>query len=488
MDEKTKEPSVTSSSSLEEKGQHDHIETSNAPFVKSPAEKRLVRKLNIRLLPLAGFIVFLQFVDKAALSVAAVLGILEDTHMTMSQYSWLGALFYLGYFIYQLPNNYLLQRFPIGKYMGTLLICWGAVTIGTAFGKNFTQLAVLRVLLGLFEAGTYPALFMIFNRLYRRSEQSACFGFLYLCNGLGSVVGSAAAVGIADLGTRNGIRAWQWGYIIWGTITVVTGIIAVFFLIDSPQSWFLQLTEEEKVIFEERIRDNAVVRKQQVKVSQYWEALKEPRLWLLFVASCAHNLQNGGLVTYSTVLVRGLGFTATESILLQIPSGAVTVLFIAFAVTLHRKTHQNIYTAVICYLLSALGCLLLAVLPNNGIKLLGYYFTWAQTGSYVMLISLIGSTVSGYSKKIFYNGVNMLAYTIGNFAGPLMLVEHTKPAYIPTMWGYFGGNILNILCFLAVRIILSRINKKRLSERSNEPTDVYLNLTDKEDKNYIYSL
>jgi hypothetical protein len=171
------------------------------------------------------------------------------------------------------------------------------------------------------------------------------------------------------------------GYVIWGVITVITGIISVIFLIDSPESWFLQLTEEEQEIVKLRTQDNAVVRKQKVKVSQYWEALKEPRLWLLFITSLSHNLQNGGLVTYSTVLVQGLGFDPIESILLQIPSGAFTVIYIAIAVYINRRSKQIIYTAIICYSVSALGCLLLAVLPNTGIKLLGYYFTWAQTGS-----------------------------------------------------------------------------------------------------------
>jgi hypothetical protein len=146
-----------------------------------------------------------------------------------------------------------------------------------------------------------------------------------------------------------------------------------------------------------------------------------------------------------------------------------------------------IYTGILCYTVSAIGCLLLAVLPHTSIKLLGYYMTWAQTGAYVMLMTIIGSTVSGYSKKIFYNGANMIAYTIGNFCGPLMLVESTKPKYIPTMWGLFGSNLFDIACFFAVRVILSHINKKRAPERTNEKTDVNLNLTDKEDKNYVYS-
>jgi MFS family permease len=66
------------------------------------------------------------------------------------------------------------------------------------------------VLLGVFEAGTYPGLIIIFNTLYHRSKQSACFGFLYLGNGVGSIVGSVAVVGIAKLRTQHGIHAWQW--------------------------------------------------------------------------------------------------------------------------------------------------------------------------------------------------------------------------------------------------------------------------------------
>jgi hypothetical protein len=248
------------------------------------------------------------------------------------------------------------------------------------------------------------------------------------------------------------------------------------------------LTEEEKEIVEQRTRDNAVVRKHKVNVGHYWEALAEPRLWLLCIVSCSHNLQNGGLVAYSTVLVSGLGFNSLQSIWLQIPSGALTVIFIGIAIVIHRKTHQTIYTAIFLYVISGVGCLLLAVLPNTSIKLLGLYLTWAQTGAYIMIISIIGSTVSGYSKKIFYNGANMIAYTIGNFCGPLMLVSSTSPAYTPTMWGYFAANILNIICLLILRIILVRANKKREAERTPEVTDVYLNLTDKEDKNYVYTM
>jgi MFS family permease len=148
-------------------------------------------------------------VDKAALSVAAILGIMQDTGMSYSQYSWLGSLFYLGFLAYQIPNNYLLQKLPVGKYLGGMLICWGATTVGTGFCNNFAQLAVLRVILGLFESVTYPGLILILSTMYRRSEQPACFGFLWFSNGFASIIGSAAAFGIAKMKPVGGLVAWR---------------------------------------------------------------------------------------------------------------------------------------------------------------------------------------------------------------------------------------------------------------------------------------
>jgi MFS family permease len=129
--------------------------------------------------------------------------------MTYSQYSWLGSLFYLGYFAYQFPNNYILQKVPVGKYLGVMLFFWGVTTIATGFCNNFAQLAATRVLLGLFESVSYPVLLLIFNTMYRRSEQSACFGFLWFMNGFASIIGSGSAVGVANMKPVNGLVAWR---------------------------------------------------------------------------------------------------------------------------------------------------------------------------------------------------------------------------------------------------------------------------------------
>lgn len=293
------------------KGDSSGNSSDGIPFQKSEAEKKLVRKINWTLLPFVGAIVFIQFVDKSTLGISAVLGIIQDTHLTGSQYSWLGSFFYLGYISFQLPNNYLIQKFPISKYLGVLLILWGVVMSLTALCQNFAQLVVCRVFLGLFEAGTYPCLLIVLNTVYRRSEQSAAYGYLWLSNGTGTMIGAACAYGISYIDNAHGIHSWKWPYIIWGALTVLFGIICFFFLPDTPYSFMFRLTNEEKVIVAERNRDNCVVRVQKIKMHHVWEALREMRLWLICLACFFNNLLTGGVVVFNTLIVQSMGYSVS---------------------------------------------------------------------------------------------------------------------------------------------------------------------------------
>ncbi|KAI9276822.1 major facilitator superfamily domain-containing protein, partial [Phascolomyces articulosus] len=96
------------------------------------------------------------YVDKVSLNYSAVMGFYQDTNITSGDFSWLGAIFYLGYLLFQIPNKYLLQRFSISKYLGTCVILWGVLLACTALAKNFHQLLILRFFQGFFEVAAYP--------------------------------------------------------------------------------------------------------------------------------------------------------------------------------------------------------------------------------------------------------------------------------------------------------------------------------------------
>lgn len=90
----------------------------------SPADsRRLRRKVDFILLPLLGFCYFVQFLDKQTLSYASLLGMLEDTHLEGSKFSWTASIFYFGYIFWSYPTTFLSVRLPIGKYLaGTVLV------------------------------------------------------------------------------------------------------------------------------------------------------------------------------------------------------------------------------------------------------------------------------------------------------------------------------------------------------------------------------
>ncbi|KAI8333543.1 major facilitator superfamily domain-containing protein [Chlamydoabsidia padenii] len=460
----------------------------HAPIVKSEAEKRFVKRLNWKLLPFVWLIVFIQFADKSSLSLSAVLGMLQDTRTNQSQYSLLGSVFYIGFILFQIPNNYLIQRLPISKYLGSLLILWGISVGCTALCQNFAQLVACRVLLGLFEAGTYPCLYIILNSLYRRQEQSACFGFLWMSNGSGTVFAVLISYGVAHLGNAHGIAAWRWNYLVFGILTVAIGIATFFFMIDSPDSKHLHLTEEEKVIVEARTQDNAVVMERTVKISHYWESVKEIRYYLVVLAAFCNNLSNGGLVVFSTPFVATLGFHSLDAILLQIPSATISALFVLLAVIIHRKTNSMSLATIVCGGIAMIGCILLACLPHTAIKLLGYYLAWGFNGSYVMLLTLVANNVSGYSKKIWYNASVMVAYTLGSFVGPLVMLDYEAPVYRSGMIVFVAGNLVVVISICLALFLMKRTNAKRMTDRKGIKTDAHLDLTDKQDTNFVYKL
>ncbi|KAG2227250.1 hypothetical protein INT45_008494 [Circinella minor] len=459
-------------------------------YVKSKAEKKYLRKVNLAFIPLVTWIVMVQFADKSSLAISAVLGIYEDTHITGSEFSWLGSIFFLGYLIMQILNQILVQKLSIRRYLGVMIILFGLVMLFTSLANTFPQLLALRFLLGVFEATCLPCIYIIVPNLYRRDEQTFYFGIVTMCQGVGSILGNLVAVGVSQMGgPRLGLQMWRWNHIIFGAFTVVLGILCFFFLLDDPRSWILRLTKEEHEIVDKRTRDNAVIRNKQIKYRHFLEALREPRLYLIGIASVCINMQNGGLLVFSAQIIRSLGsYTPTESILLKMPGGFAAAIFIILASIIARRIQQIAYTGMFFCLVSLTGVIILAAAPHGSVKLLGYYLSWAMGGAGVMFISTVGTNVSGYSKKIFYNSFLVIFTTVGNFIGPLVMLEREAPTYKTGMIIYCIGNGIAFCCFIVTRYFMARENKKRLVNPPETPLDVNGDYTDQEDKGFIYKL
>ncbi|KAI9308728.1 major facilitator superfamily domain-containing protein [Cunninghamella echinulata] len=459
-------------------------------YNKSEIERRVFNKLVWRFMPLAATITFLQWIDKYTLNMSAVLGLKTDSNINTTQFNFLGSLFYLGYLIFQIPNFYLLHKLPTRKYLGFSLLAWGTVLACMAFGRNFSILAGLRFLLGLFESIAYPSLLLLVAAMFRRSEYSTMVASLWLANSVASTFAGLIGYGSAQLNGVKSMSGWQWIFIIFGIVTIAFGFITIFFLVDNPKSKLLNLTPEEEEIVNERIKDNAVVQSKEFKWNHIFEALKELKLWCFIFASFFMMITNGFFTIYSSIVVESFGFSGLDAVLLQMPNGAISLIGVATVMWASRRFNELTYVAIAALLVSALGIIILMAIPSGKIKLLGTILIHVYGSGYCMLLTLIASNASGYTKKIFYQGLQLIFYTLGNFIGPFFMVDSAKPRYLGPLGGYLACNLLACLLLFIARLNMKAHNQKKRSrpDFKEDERDITLDLTDKEDTNFLYRL
>ena len=141
----------------------------------SPEEDaRVKRKVDWMILPYLAVCYVFFYVDKTTLSYAAIFGIREDLNLQGTQYSWLSSIFYFGFLAWAFPTNFLMQRLPIGKYLGFNICLWGVFLMIQAAAKNFAGLAALRAFAGAAEACADPSFMLITSMWYKVGERYCC--------------------------------------------------------------------------------------------------------------------------------------------------------------------------------------------------------------------------------------------------------------------------------------------------------------------------
>ncbi|KAK1055562.1 hypothetical protein LTR74_015586 [Friedmanniomyces endolithicus] len=254
-----------------------------------PAEEaRVVRKIDLMILPYLAVCYAFFYIDKTTLSYAAIFGIRKDLDLVGQEYSvrstgpfrirhvrqltpfgkWLSSIFYFGFLAWALPTNLLMQRLPIGKYLGFNIFLWGVFLMIQSAARNFAGLAALRAFAGAAEACSDPSFMLITSMWYTRRQQPIRMGIWYTANGFGIALGGLLGFGIGHI--KGALPSWKFEFLIIGALCCIWGVVMFIFLPDSPIT-AKGLTQREKRIAVERLRDNqtGVENKLEVLVSYY---------------------------------------------------------------------------------------------------------------------------------------------------------------------------------------------------------------------------
>ncbi|KIW33174.1 uncharacterized protein PV07_00045 [Cladophialophora immunda] len=459
--------------------------------------RRLLRRIDYHIMPLICTVYFLQYLDKTSISYASVTGLKESAHLVGNQFNWVASIFFFGQLTFEFPTIYVLQLFPLAKYVSVNVVIWGAILAALAACKSFASLMVCRFFLGAAEATIVPAWVVFTSQWYRKEEQAFRVGIWFSMCGFSQMFGGYFAYGVArHVGgdVHAALKGWQIIFLFLGLLTVVIGVIFWFILPDSPAvAGFL--SQEERVQHVERIRGNEQgIGSKTFKWEQFWEALADTNTWLYAFWVFAANIPNSIATSFGNILVTGMGYSKLNSLLLVTPLGAYEVVILIGVTYLAMKTEQRLWCCIITHIPSFVGAILMATTEKTP-ALIGYYLSGGIPIGWTTILGLQASNVAGSTKKITVTCIGTIAYTVGNIISPQTFQIKDAPRYLPAKISIVILYFLITVDLYLIRMVYVRRNKKRDEQKAAlgeayvvEKNHEFQDLTDIQNQEFRYSL
>lgn len=452
-------------------------------------DPKVMRKLDMVVLPFLCFIYLFMFLDKALLNYAAAMGIKKN--LKGDDFSNLGTIFSAAYIFMEPFTTYLLNRLPLSKILGTFIICWGIVLACHSACKTYASLMVVRTLLGIFESASAVGCVTISGMYYTKAEQSARIGYWAIQAGTGYIVGGLISFGFLHYHGAD-FTSWQIMFLIVGLVTILFGAIVFFWLPDNvTNAWFLN--DDDKVQVIEHIRNNQTgLENKKFKMKHLKELFLHDKLtWPMLLLTLCSQIDTGAIGNFSTTITGTFGFDAYESALLQLPIGALTALIIFITTQMLAKWGQITLISVSMYVPTIIGLIVMLSMDLNHkiANLLSLYLLYS--GSCVITNIYIWNTwnTSGYCKRICRNSATLSMAMLANIIAPQMFRADNAPRYYPAKIALLVTQCACIPIQLYIGWVSKTENEKRDKEvGTGGQSAVYefMDLTDIENRHFRY--
>ncbi|PSK85962.1 sugar phosphate permease [Murinocardiopsis flavida] len=255
-------------------------EVPHAPQTRaSTAEEDAVyRKVGRRLLPFLLLCYTFAYLDRVNIGFAK-LHMQDDIGLTEAAFGLGAGLFFLAYAFLEIPSNLLMEKIGAKKTITRIMVLWGLASAAMAFVQNEAMFYVLRVLLGVFEAGFAPGIILYLTYWYSARRMAAAMGIYMLAGPVGSILGSgASALIISGFDGLGGLAGWQWMFLVEGLPCVVLGYLFWRSMADRPQDAHWLSAREKEVI------GAAVARTRAQTTHSFAAVLKDAQIYVMSVA------------------------------------------------------------------------------------------------------------------------------------------------------------------------------------------------------------
>ncbi|KAJ3857261.1 major facilitator superfamily domain-containing protein [Lentinula lateritia] len=324
-------------------------------------EKKLVRKIDWRVMLWAGVMFFALDLDRNNISQANTDNFLPDLGMTTNDYNLGNSLFRIAFLIAELPSQLVSKRVGPDVWIPFQMVVWSIVALSQFWLSGRASFLLTRFLLGFLQGGFIPDVVLYLSYFYTKTELPIRLAFFWVSNYIAVIVSAFLATGILKLDGFRGRAGWRYLFLIEGAGTLLVGVCSFLMLPPGPtqtKAWFRPkgwFTEREEVILVNRIlRDDPsksdMHNRQGLSVGAIWKALQDWRMWPIYILGLTHMMPVGPPQNYLTLSLRHLGFNTTQSNLLTIPSSVLGLLMLLFCAYLSEIINSRVFATIILQL------------------------------------------------------------------------------------------------------------------------------------------
>jgi len=253
---------------------------------------QLFSKITWLLIPFMFLLYVVGYLDRINIGSAA-LTMQQDLSLTATQYTFGAGIFFLGYFLLELPSNLVLEQVGARRWIARIMLTWGAIASAMMFVRGPVSLSGMRFLLGAAEAGFFPGMVLYLTYWFPAERRAKAMSSFFVATAIAGVIGGPVSALCLKMGGTAGLKGWQWVFLLEGLPSIVLGVAVLFILPDGPRQarwltpperdWLLEHLREEKARLPGHSRHDLA------------GAMKDWRLWLL---SAIYFLLMAGLYTF----------------------------------------------------------------------------------------------------------------------------------------------------------------------------------------------
>ncbi|KAI9257137.1 major facilitator superfamily domain-containing protein [Phascolomyces articulosus] len=426
--------------------------------------KRLVRKLDLRIIPWAILASFASKIDRSNLQSAFTMGMDKDLDINSDAYNWASSFFFIGNTVIQIPGNMIVAKFSPQVILPATAVIWGALTCLMAVVQDYRALWAIRFLLGAAEAPLFPGTAFLIGSWYTTEELGKRVTLFSTAGTvLSGAFGGLIAGGISDtMQNVHGLPSWKWLFIIEGLIAVVIGIVGFFLLPHFPHGKNSWITPEERKFAISRIRNEGT---KIVSASLNWKTVYNvvitPYAWIMAITYAliyfSRNLEN-----FFAIILKSMGYPASFSNYMLTPLNVFAFLISVALAWSSDYFGDRVFHIIGAQTFVGIWYLILAAINRGDNPVVLVYIASYATG----VTSLSGSLIFAWANEIYKNDhntraiviafINAVGLLIPNFANVKLWVVSDSPEFwigkISSMAASFGSVLLVILIWFLHRV------------------------------------